>query len=518
MIYNYNAFVNEQNSQDNDSVKPNVNLEPVINTHIIEIQQDKKKTFDKVINKISRLCKFMGIPEPVVTKISENFYYTIGINSKTKGFIEYDREHITNNLEEIKKIQNDLINKNTDEDKMFVIYKTLVDKYEVKLVDTVKPENEWTLLGVIDHKELLVKAAPNQHIPTNIIPTDLSSCNCDHCQIERSRNKTVFIKNNKTNEILRVGGSCIKYYLGYDYKKILDYISELNLFIKTYSEDKQPFEFRGMRYDPMQDSVSTKDVIKYFFMYIRTHTFISKSSAEKINSTKKEGEKMATVTAYDVNTELNYIFTDPNDKQSYTFSKEDKDSQQQDIEKWEKDCKVFYERLEREPDTNYDEFVTYVSENYEENNFLFNVNNMIKTNSVPKHQINYVLSACSMFQGKKQYEEFKRKSEDEKQQKIEKEKKESDWVGVVGSTMPLENLKIVHISGFDGKYGWTNIYKLKDEKGNNFTKFGTINPKFLVDGKLDVEVGSVVSFVAEITKQDTYNDIKQTTIGKLSKI
>jgi hypothetical protein len=439
---------------------------------------------------------------------------------KKNSSFKYEKEYITDDLEKIKNIKKDLIDKNKNKDVKYSIYSTNVEKYEVKIVDNIKPKNEWTLLGTIDHKEQIVKAAPNQHIPTELIPSDLSSCNCDHCNIDRTRNKTVFIKNNNTNEIIRVGGSCIKYYLGYDYKKVLDYLSELNLFIENYSnsDDKKSYDFYGVRYNPMNDTISTKIVIKYFFMYLKNHKFLTKTGAEKINSTKVEGDKFIKSTAIEVQSELDYILEDPADKRWYTTSQEEKEWQEQEIKDWMKACEEFYKDVENESDIKYEEFVKYVEDNYKDNNFLFNVQNMIKNNNVPKHQINYVLSACSMYQGKIEYENYKKLSDEERQRKREKEKNESNWVGTVGSTMKLENLKIVNISGFDGKYGWTNVYKLKDEKGNNFTKFGTINPKFLVDGKENVEVDSVVSFVAEITKHDTYNDIKQTTIGRLSKI
>ena len=172
-----------------------------------------------------------------------------------------------------------------------------------------------------------------------------------------------------------------------------------------------------------------------------------------------------------------------------------------------------YIKIINKADNKYFDVVkAFIEERYKENNFLLNSRNFFIGGGVKIKQMKYIISACSMYWGMKL-------SEDIKNQKT-KELKKSDFKGTVGEKEKLENLTIKNISGFEGNFGWTNVYKLTVAKGNIYTKFGTINPRFLTkDSPLEnIEVGAIVSFTAEIKKHDTWKEIKQTTLGRLSKI
>ncbi len=149
---------------------------------------------------------------------------------------------------------------------------------------------------------------------------------------------------------------------------------------------------------------------------------------------------------------------------------------------------------------------------------MFNVSNMLRMGIVKNRLANYVTGACSYFFGKLHAEEMKRKAESGETNKV------SEWVGKVGEKIKLENLEVVHIGGFEGGYGWTNVYKLKDQNGNSFTKFGTLGTQFIVkkteNSPTDdqIQVGDIISATSEIKKHDEYMGKKQTVLGRLSKL
>jgi hypothetical protein len=506
----YKAFINENIQKDNIQNNVDVKLSYEIKTFNIELSQNKLATFDKLIKNIKRYSKQIGLPTPVIKDLPTKKYYILtslsldyDLNRKTSFY----KETITDDDKKITDLQIEYKNKSPKTN--FQIISTEVYPKTIEIVAEIKPQDEWVILGVIDHIDGIIKAAPNQQIPFDLIPADLhNSCTCDHCNTERTRNKTVYIKNLKDSKTIRVGGSCIKYYLGYKYEHILNYLSDLQLFVTSFNNMSNDIydEFEGVysngsRY--IQTQVDVKDCVKYFSWYVKKHGYISKSSAEKINTEKQEKSfggdiepKMVSSTGNIVSNTLSFVNSPP------SRTKEAYDS-------WMEEVIKVTDIISKENDDFYNKLVPFVETEYKTNNFLFNVHNFINNGVVDFKYISYIIGACSMFQGKISYEDFKNKSKEEQ--------KESNWVGTVGEKVKLENLKIVHVSGFEGQWGWTSIFKLEDKDGNQFTRFGDIPDKFLVSGT-EVVVDSVVSFTAEIKKHDTYNDKKQTVLGRLSKI
>lgn len=513
----YKAFINEdlqkdetQPVQGKEEKIEDVKLSYEINTFAIELSQNKLSTFDKLMKNIKRISKQIGLPIPIIKDLPTKNYYVlskISLNANLEHMTVYFKETITDDDKKIADLQKEYKEKSPKSN--FQIISTEVYPKTIELVSEIKPKDEWVILGVIDHIDGILKAAPNQQIPFDLIPADLhNSCTCDHCNTERIRNKTVYIKNLKDGKTIRVGGSCIKYYLGYKYEHILNYLSDLQLFVTSFGRmsDNIYDEFDGYSGGGgrhIQTQVDVKDCVKYFSWYVKKHGYMSKSGAEKINNDRHEkaagGDiepKMVSSTGNIVSNTLSFVNSPPpRTKESY--------------ETWVEEVAMVNDAISKENDDFYNKLVPFVEAEYKTNNFLFNIHNFINNGVVDFKYISYIIGACSMLQGKISYEEFKNKEK--------AEKKESNWVGTVGEKVKLENLKIVHVSGFEGQWGWTSIFKLEDENGNQFTRFGDIPDKFLVSGE-EVVVGSVVSFTAEIKKHDTFNNNKQTVLGRLSKI
>ena len=468
---NYTTFITE-----NQEIEPKLDFKT--ETKIIHIEKEKEKIFLNTIKKAIKICIFAKIPEPTYKIIKVREYYIL---SKDGNFdfssITDDLKVIANKLSEAKKTNpNSKINVNAKK----------VNIYEINIVTDISIENKWIILGIIDHISGIIKAAPNQKIPLDLIPSNLEdSSYCDHCHTKRGRNKTIFIKKISTGEILRVGGSCIKYYLGYNYDKVLEFLNIID-FVDRVQQEREQYDWNSSI--RIESIIPTDEIIKYFTWYVEKYGYLSSAAADKINIGKEDVDKVLS-TKHKISNILHNIYNIGYHEENNTTISE------------------FYSIIDKIPQEKVDNFLKFVDENKVEN-WIYNAYNFCKEGTVKESLINYILGALSFYFGKLKYEESKNKKADGI----------SNFVGVIGEKEKLENLEIVNISGFETEYGWSNVYKLKDVNGNVFTKFGTINPKFLIDGGDEIKIGSKVSFLAEIRKHDVYNGNNQTVLGKIARI
>ena len=564
IVSDYQTFLKEEIQNQSETPENNngkdIKLFYTMETKRIEIPvgsetmskgSDKKATFDKIMKKITRISKFIKIPVPILKKLETKKYYTLV--SFGEHSITYYHENFSNgkryteDFNEVEKTKDEIMSKLHGKSKWRITSKD-ADVYDLTIATVIKPEDEWIILGTFDYVDNLLKPAPGQQIPTEMV--NMSKSECDHCHKNIYRKKTVFIKKIKDNSIIKVGGTCIKNYLGYDYEKVLEYLTDVSFLSESWDNNFgggfDDYEYGGGGY--IEDEVPAKEIIRYYIWWYNNRGYMSKATAEKINNKKLEEfssqnpgknaydsfdftSKLVKSTSSAVQGDVWYANTPP---------RRERDNERA-FSEWQNFCDTYYERLEtiRENDPLIQKVIDFI-DSEKENNFLFNASNMIKSGSVKTRLINYISGACSFYFGKLYAEEQKRKAETEVKTVV----KESEWVGVVGEKTKLENLEIIHIGGFETQYGWSNVYKLKDQNGNIFTKFGTINPKFVVKKKekspepepIDdtnyddgervednfindgVVVGDVISALAEIKKHDEYMGKKQTVLGRLSKL
>lgn len=69
----------------------------------------------------------------------------------------------------------------------------------------------------------------------------------------------------------------------------------------------------------------------------------------------------------------------------------------------------------------------------------------------------------------------------------------SEYQGEIDQKLIIPNCEVVQIGGYAGAYGYTWIYTFKDEKGNEYSWFTTVNKALSVGMKCDV-TGSVKDF------------------------
>lgn len=464
----------------------NIKIDFTITKKTFEIPNSKLNSFDSLIRKIRRFCKKLELPEPKLKDLGEKTYYAISsLNFASISLSEEYELNYNSITSDYSKIKEQL--RPTDQ-----VISEDVSVFELDVIDQIKPNNEWEILGIIDHVDGIISTIPDKQVPFELVPKDLTdSSHCDHCHSKRYRNKTIYVQNKDNNEIKRVGGSCISYYLGFDYERILNILSSLNMLSsKNILNDNYEWDDFGysdghrINNEPIVD---VKDIINYFFWYATNKGYISRRIAE---------EKGIQSTSTTVILDIEYINNPP---RKY-------------VEEWSKFNDEYHKIINSYKNNHLEEVIKFIDENYKDNNFLINAKNALENGGIYLNRINYVISACSMYYGLKL-------AEDRKNQEKEENKK-SNHIGTIGEKSTLKNLKIDSVSGFEGAYGWTNVYKLKDEKGNIYTKFGKINEKFITDESevFDISKGAILSFVAEIKKHDVYNEVNQTILGRLSKI
>lgn len=494
---------------------------------------DKNSTFEKIIKRITKLSKFIKLPIPILKKLETKKYYTFvsyGEHSvKYWNDVFSNGKNYTDDINEIERVKSNLTTKLAGKYTPWRMTSKDVDVYDITMATVIKPEDEWIILGTFDYVDDLLKPAPGQQIPLDMV--NMSKSECDHCKKNIYRKKTVFIKKIKDGSILKVGGTCIKNYLGYDYEKVLAYLTDISFMNESW--DNAGGGFDDYEYDGMgggrgiEDEISVKEIIKYYIWWYKNKGYISRSTAEKLN-TKKMEDWNSKYSETEIGTgnlpDSAYTFKEvictgdlvKNDViyANQTF-RDREDSEEQ--RKWYED--VYAPRLATisDSDPQIQTIIDFINnEASTGNNFMFNVSNMLRMGVVKTRLSNYVTGACSYFFGKLHAEELKRKAEAGETNKV------SEWVGKVGEKIKLENLEVLNIITRDFGYGLTNVYKLKDQSGNIFSKFGTIGIAYVVkkssSENQEVSVGDILSATVEIKKQDEYQGKKQTTLGRFSKL
>ena len=86
------------------------------------------------------------------------------------------------------------------------------------------------------------------------------------------------------------------------------------------------------------------------------------------------------------------------------------------------------------------------------------------------------------------------------------EDKNSEWIGEKGSRYTFENVIFVSRRGFNGRFGYSNVYTFRTEEGNLLTWFSTVN--------VDKEVGDVFTLAGTVKDHSEYKGIKSTVLSR----
>lgn len=279
---------------------------------------------------------------------------------------------------------------------------------------------------------------------------------CDLCKISRGRRKIYIIKDG--DKFIRAGSECVNKFLGVNIQKLIKYFNFLSDL--SYSMEESSMSGFGRRFS---DSVTVLD-----------------------------GDKIISAAYEIINREKRYIKKEYDEwgrRKNYGEATADKmDSIVDNIkinENIVKNFKDYVDRLEPESD------------------FIIKIKNLVEDNQYRRMDTGII-----------GYAMYKFLMDEER-----KNKGATEYLGTVGEKHYFPWLKIVDFKSGEGYYGFWKLWKMEDADGNIVTKFGEINPKFKIGGDMDsdfVDVGDIVSFVAQVKKQEEKYGDKQTEISTLS--
>ena len=319
----------------------------------------------------------------------------------------------------------------------------------------------WTFIAKIDHTESnnVVIDFTNSNVHDTYKDVE---CNCEHCNIKRSRNSTFIVKNEETQKIMQVGSSCLKDFLGHkNPEKVLEFYSWVKNIPSSGNEEVEMREV--VRID-------TVDAIALCVGSILEFGFKPKSSYGLSTSEDASG------IFFDINFNLNPTRIAYAKKRytEYTTSEKVKE-----IVSFVKDS-----------------YIKELSEKEGKNSFENTVLSILQMDSFKPQYMGYVAAGINAA--------IKNKIEAK-----EVSKKSNEWVGKVGEKSQF-SVTVVNKSGFDSQFGYTVIYIMETAEGNQVTWFTNGNASFNVEDKL--------SFIATVKEHKEFKGRKQTVITRPSKI
>jgi hypothetical protein len=451
-----------------------------------EVRADKREEFDTQVKKLNKMCKRLKVQEPIV-HIGEVYEQTY------RAFVGYVYDmHSGNDMARYEDV--------------------IVDVFDVtfELVETLNFQGGWELKGIIGHTEgLIIPVDPDNDLPEEF---DAKDTTCDHCNTRRYRNKSFLIQNND-GEWKRVGGACVKKFLGVSpesFFKLVQAFRDFREYESQFDDEGNhiPTTYHRRLWNPELQAVDIDKLISMVAVQIDLDGEYIKNEWKEVGTgrydrwgteyTKMVRANQGESTSDNVRRTFDLIENSPlyaeteytidselvEDVYKYWNSIEVK-GRVETITNWNHETGE-YEEVEVTVYSGYEEFMSRTKE--------FGQKKRIRIMDISK----LIPSINTYFQWKKKQAEPK-----------------SEYIGTVGEKVNME-LTVTGVSGFEGAYGWTNVYKMVDTNNNQVTKFGKINSRYLVSGET-IEEGSVLKFKAEIKKHEEFRGKKQTTIGRVAK-
>jgi hypothetical protein len=400
---------------------------------------------------------FMEIPE-YKFKHFENFI------KKTNKILQ----KINLPLIEIKEVKNEY--------KIFEEEKGRKIKVPIKFVSftypgKMNPDNGWELISIIDHDQKIVKSVSNHAPPEELV--DLNKSHCDRCNKTIRRHRTLIIKNERSDEYLRVGGSCIKFYLGVNYDKFLaalDSIENLNSpeWIEGSDSDRPSY-------------INNWD----YYVFDRHRVLrVALNWLDKMPYVKRGSDDIPTS---NIISSMFYAEYDIEDGSYSTYT----EGELEKLEKYDKP-----HRLEQEIEN----FVKNLDPN--DSNYNLNLTKMFEEKYITSAQFGLLVSIIPFY--KRKYEQVSNIK--------------NEYIGTVGEKYPFKELTVINIYQKEGDFGYYNIYIMEDPSRRRVVKYGTINDRYATDSTSNgIEKGTTLMFNAEIKSHSEYKGIKTTVIGRVSK-
>jgi hypothetical protein len=454
-----------------------------------------------------------------------------------------------------------------DRDEEYEMYIETCFDVTLHVAETLKIDGDWIFACAIDHRaKAMIQVYEDAKIPMRYNPSN--DC-CEHCGKKYPRVKSFVVLNEKTNEFKQVGKGCLKQFLGINpasYITMFEAISKFSPFIEGYGRKNTGGRLDNLAYD-------VKDMLRYTIHQVAKDNgaFVKAEWEQKSigedyrgfeqfrNVRTNEGE--ATIDKVKIRLgAISYFRMNPNAINDTTT-----------IEQLEERIKFYSKRLGLYEGLKF-EYESRGSRRLGEIGFLIqstkqHIHAIKYKNLVDEVVLDYneeyetiksfvsylVIPVISEDTGLSSFDQYKqqlktvflkertlqanlktivsgygfflKQIEREKQDAIRKENaKYLKHVGVVGEKTELI-LKVIDVKYGEGQYGTWKLWKLEDESGNKFSKFGELAKKFTVIESVeqpesesnDASIGSTISVTAMVKDHQVYRDEKNTVLGIFSK-
>lgn len=369
---------------------------------------------------------------------------------------------------ELKIIGEEMIEYKQDVDPLidpnFVGITTYRKFYQIEVTGKVPVVDGWTFVAALDHTEggIILRVLPGEILP---IEYRTVAAICDHCKINRNRNVTFILRNEK-GEHKQVGSSCIQDFFAKDIKNIVAQ-AELLASLESLLSGAEEYESNGSNGEKYYDLTR---YLTFVVAVVAKYGFISRKKASE-----KDGEVSTSDVAFDRMLPLG-----------------------NDRSRIETEIPVTEEHTKKAQ-----EIVTW-AETYLEKENLSDYEHNLKIILDMGH-VNYRAFGLAASLSALHYRETAIKVEKEN-------KKPSEYVGEVGKrikSIQLTLKKIVNLG--EGQFGMRYLYRFQDANDNVLVWFtGNITDADTRDFFEDeVYIGSV-----SIKEHQEYKGIKQTVLAR----
>lgn len=338
--------------------------------------------------------------------------------------------------------------------------KRVVSKEEVSYVyfTDIKIKGEypsikgWSFIAQLDHVSKLVrsdKETNHRHL--------IGDTTCDHCGSNRQRNITYVIKNESSGDEMRVGGSCLKYYIP------TKSINSLATFYEFISQFDGIDWIQGYNAPSV---FSVNEIVSWSLMYSKLFGGYAAGGKTKdwimsiLNSSTKEDRKYKKEI-------LNKV----------------------DFDKCVEEARIILE---------------WISKKDASSDFMFNLKSSCGSKFIEYKQVGFAASSVSVYE---------KGLAREKEMQDKAALPQSEYVGTV-KKRDVFSLKLISVKTIEGYYGDTYIHNFVDNDNNLLTWFGSSH---LRDKEgVYIEKGTDVVVKATVKTHDEYNGVKQTVVQRVA--
>lgn len=280
------------------------------------------------------------------------------------------------------------------------------------------------------------------------------TCKCDHCKVNRNRNKVYFLaEENNLNDYIRVGSTCVDDFFpktaGSALSK-LSFVEEVFVKLSSFEEDEMGEGFGGHHY------YGVGDILNHTCMNARKYGYTSNKKAEETGKVSTKNDVLVSLGG--------------NNSDEIT---------EQDIEKAEK-------------------ILNWFNTQTQDSEYFDNCRQIVAKEYCQFKLVGYIVGLYGA------YNYFKQKSEDGAG-------KSSNHIGQIGSRKTFTGV-VKSVKFFETMYGQGALTTV-DCDGEIVVYFNTLNTKMY-----SCEEGDSVEFDAKIKEHGEFNGVAQTVVSRATKV